>query len=67
MFMIQVSRLNGSEYYLNPNLIETMEATPDTILTLVSEKKLIIKESCTEIKKRIIEYNRKIFIEKSEI
>jgi len=67
MLMIQVSRLNGSEYYLNPNLIETMEATPDTILTLVSEKKLIIKESCTEIKKRIIEYNRKIYIEKSEI
>ncbi|MDH4200300.1 MAG: flagellar FlbD family protein [Spirochaetia bacterium] len=62
--MIKVTRLNGSEYYINPDLIETMEETPDTVVTLVNDKKLIVKEHSSEIISRIIEYNRKIFIDK---
>lgn len=62
--MIKVTRLNGSEYFLNSDLIEVIESTPDTVITMVNDKKLIVKEDSTEIIKRIIEYNRAIFIEK---
>lgn len=62
--MIIVSRLNGSEYYLNPALIETMEETPDTVIHLTTDKNVIVKESAEVIVERIIEYNRKIFREK---
>ena len=65
--MIKVTRLNGTEYFLNPDIIESIESTPDTIITLENDKKLIVKEDCTEIIKRIIEFNRRIFIEKSKI
>ncbi len=65
--MISLNRLNNSEFYLNPNLIETMEKTPDTIISLSTEKKLVVKNSINEILEKIIIYNRKIFIEKTRI
>lgn len=65
--MIKVTRLNGAEYFLNPDLIEAMESTPDTVITMVNDKKLIVKEESAEIIKRIIEYNRQIFSEKKRI
>lgn len=63
--MVKVTRLNGKDYYLNPDLIETVEETPDTVISLVNDKKLIVLEKSTEIVERIIEYNRKIFIDKT--
>lgn len=65
--MVLVSRLNGSEFMLNPNLIETIEETPDTVIKLVNDKKLIVREKSVEIRNRIIEYNRCIFIEKHKV
>ena len=62
--MIKVTRLNSTEYYLNPDLIESIESTPDTVITLINEKKLIVKEESTEIIKRIVAYNRQIFSDK---
>lgn len=63
--MITVTRLNGEEYYLNPSLIETIEMTPDTIIKLTTDKKLIIKESADVVVQRIIEYNQEIFLNKT--
>ena len=63
--MIEVSRLNGSNFYLNPNLIETMEQTPDTVLTLTTDKKLIVKDTVSDIINKIIDYNRNIYLNKS--
>ncbi|RME93465.1 MAG: flagellar protein FlbD [Candidatus Hydrogenedentota bacterium] len=63
--MIEVTRLNGEKFWLNPNLIETMEATPDTVIKLTNDKKLIVSESPSDIISKIIEYNRKIFLEKT--
>jgi flagellar protein FlbD len=57
--VIYVTRRNGSKYYINPELIQTVEATPDTIITLVSNEKLIVKETPQEIADRFIEYRRK--------
>lgn len=63
--MIKVTRLNDTEFYINPNLIETIEETPNTVLKLVNDKKLIVKEKTTEIIERIKEYNRDIYNQKT--
>jgi flagellar protein FlbD len=55
-----VTRLNGVEYWLNPHLIETLESTPDTTITLITGKKLVVKEAPQEILKEIIEYRQKL-------
>jgi flagellar protein FlbD len=58
--LIKVTRLNGVEYWLNPHVIEMMEAKPDTTLTLGSGKKLVVKESPEEISDEIVEYRQKL-------
>ena len=57
--MISITRLNGSKMYINPELIQTLESTPDTVITLISNKKFIVKDSPQEIAQRFIEYRRK--------
>lgn len=68
--MIFLTRTNGVKFYVNPELIQTVEATPDTIITLVSNKKFIVKDTPQEIAERFIEYRRKtltpIFTQKSD-
>ncbi len=59
--MIEVTRLNKSKYYVNADMIEMIEETPDTILTLSSSKVLVVTESASEIIDRIIEYRRRIY------
>ena len=46
--MILVTRLNGSVFALNPDLIQRVDATPDTVVTLVDGAKFVIAESLTE-------------------
>jgi flagellar protein FlbD len=48
--MIEVTKLNGSKLLVNTSLIQTVEETPDTVLTLTDGKKIIVKESRHEIK-----------------
>lgn len=57
--VIFITRTNGSKIYINPELIQSVEATPDTIITLVNNKKLIVKDSPDEIAERFIEYRRR--------
>ena len=56
--MIFLTRTNGAKFYLNPELIQTVESTPDTIITLVNNKKFIVKDTPQEIVERFIEYRR---------
>ena len=58
--MIKVTRLNGSEFVLNADLIETVESTPDTIITLTTGTKLMVRESPDEIVNRVVAYKRRI-------
>lgn len=51
--MIEVTRLNGTKMLVNTSLIETVEETPDTMITLTSGKKLIVKESRQEVKELV--------------
>ncbi len=60
--MIKLTRLNGSVYVLNSELIETVEATPDTVISTVDGKKYVCKESVDEVIQRIIEFRGRILI-----
>ncbi|SHJ05759.1 flagellar FlbD family protein [Lutispora thermophila] len=59
--MIKVTRFNGKEYYINSDLIETIEETPDTVITLRDGKKYVVSETVEEIVNRIVEHKRKVF------
>ncbi|WP_017873781.1 flagellar FlbD family protein [Candidatus Caldatribacterium saccharofermentans] len=57
--MIALTRLNGSVFVLNADLIETIEATPDTVISLVTGKKYVVREKVEEVIDRIVEFRRK--------
>ena len=61
MTMISLSRLNKEVLMLNCDLIEFIEETPDTVISMASGRKLVVKESSSEIRKRVIEYKRQIY------
>jgi len=60
MRLIKVNRLNGKELVINCELIETIEATPDTVITLTNGKKIVVKEGVDILIDLTIEYKRKI-------
>ena len=67
--MIKLHRLNGSEFYLNPDHIELIEKTPNSVITLTNGHKYVVSETVDEIIDRIIEFKgaivvrNKVFIE----
>lgn len=58
--MIEVTKFDGSECYLNPHQIEFVEINPDTTICLVSGKRIIVKETASEIKDRVIAHYTQI-------
>lgn len=65
--MIEVERLNGKKYWINPHMIESMEEMPDLTLTMLSGKRIIVKNSSKEVIERIIEYRKKLCFASEEI
>ena len=61
--MIEVTRINGSKVLINPDLIEIVEETPDTVVAFTTGRKLIIKEGRQEIKNLVKSYRKGIFAE----
>lgn len=59
--MIIVHRLKGEEFVINANLIETIEANPDTVITLTTERKYVIREKLPEVLELIKNYYREIY------
>lgn len=59
--MIELSRLNGEKLMLNIDLIELIEETPDTIVTLTTGKKILVRESSRHIKDEIIKFRKRIY------
>ena len=59
--MIALTRLNGQPIMVNSDLIESIEPTPDTVVTLTSGNKLVVRDSMEEIQARIIDFKRKIY------
>ena len=58
--MIDVTKMNGGSITVNADLIKTVEETPDTIITLTTGKKIIVKESRQQIKSLVKSYKREI-------
>lgn len=58
--MIMLTRLNRQVFYLNPDLIETVEETPDTVITLVNGRKYISLESAADIVDEVTRFRGKI-------
>lgn len=59
--LVRVHRLNNQEFLVNCELIEFVEETPNTVISMVSGRKLVVSETSEEVKSLIIEYKRKIF------
>ena len=59
--MIPLRRLNNQTMMVNADLIESLEATPDTVVTLVSGNKLLVRDTMEEIQAKIVEYKRRIY------
>lgn len=56
--MITLSRLDGQKVVVNSDLIESIEATPDTHISFVHGKRLIVRESPEDVVARVIEFRR---------
>lgn len=64
--MISVTRLDGKKYWINPHMIESMEANPDLTISLLSGRKVVITDGPEVVIDRIVEYRRRIGIYKNE-
>ena len=65
--MIDLLRLDGKIFWVNPHMIEAMESNPDLTLTMLSGRKIIVRNSPEEIIQKIIEYRKTIGIDKQEV
>lgn len=58
--MIKLERLNHSFLYVSPHQIELIEETPDTVITMLSGKKIVVSNSVDDIIERIVKYRQLI-------
>lgn len=59
--MIVLTKLNGIEFTLNCDLIETIEENPDTTIRLTSGKIYIVKENMRDVITKTLDYRRQVF------
>ncbi len=59
MLMITLTKFNGSAVVINAELIETVESTPDTIVTLINGKKILVQEPVEDIIELVIVYRQR--------
>lgn len=58
--MIELTKLNNQKFVLNALYIERVESTPDSVITLTNDKKIIVRESIEEINRAVIDFYQKI-------
>jgi len=58
--MIELRLINDTQLVVNSDLIEFIEATPDTVISLSTGKKVIVKESVPEVIDKIVEFRRRL-------
>jgi|ERR1017187_6901776 flagellar protein FlbD len=59
--MIHLTRLNHRPLVLNADLIESIEVTPDTVISLTTGQKLVVLEPAEEVVRRVVEFRRAIY------
>ena len=65
--MILVHRLRGEPMYLNPDLIESVEAIPDTVLTLVDGRKALVLEAPVDVVDSIRTFRASVLVRAEEL
>jgi len=60
--MIDLRLINGTHIILNSDLIEFIEATPDTVISLSTGKKLMVKETVDEVIEKIVQFRQRVGI-----
>jgi len=58
--MIRLTRLNHSPFFLNSDLIEHIEITPDTVVSLTNGQKFLVLETADEVLEKVVAYQRAI-------
>lgn len=58
--MIRLTRINQSPFFLNADLIEFVETTPDTVVTTTNGQKVMVLEGAEEVVRRVEDYHRRI-------
>jgi flagellar protein FlbD len=58
--VILVTRLNGSVFAVNPDLIQRVDSTPDTVITLVDGAKFVVTEPLTELVERVMAFRARV-------
>jgi flagellar protein FlbD len=58
--MIHLTRLNNQELLVNSDLIKSVERSPDTVITLVTGEKIIVRETVEIVLQLVIEFRRSI-------
>ncbi len=64
--MIKLERLNGTNYFVNPHMIESMECLPDLTITMLSGKKIVVKNSPEDVIEKIVGYRKRIGVNAQE-
>jgi flagellar protein FlbD len=59
--MIALTRLNGHPVMVNSDLIEQVEETPDTVVTLTSGNRLVVRDRMVDIQQKIVDFKRRIY------
>lgn len=59
--MIEVTKINGTKVLINPDLMELVEETPDTVISFTTGRKIIVKESRQDVKNLVKLYRKDIF------
>ena len=65
--MIKVHRLNGFEISINAELIEFVESTPDTSISLATGNRIIVRETVDEVLEKVTDYRRKVYADKKVV
>jgi flagellar protein FlbD len=58
--VIQVTRLNGTSFFLNAELVEQIDSTPDTVITLTTGNNIVVRESAAAVVEKIVVYRRSV-------
>jgi flagellar protein FlbD len=59
--MIKVTRLNDSTLMINVDMIQSLQAIPETVITFTNNDKIMVKEPLEEVSQKIVEYQRTIY------
>lgn len=60
-YMIELTKINGVKVLVNPDLMELVEETPDTVIAFTTGRKIIVKESRQDVKNLVKSYRKEIF------